>query len=224
MLALTKAEEAVAGGSGQARHGDRRRRAPRPTPNSTRRSERCSTRRPPPTTRQLSATELAGRVRQLRVPDAAFDSEPDVEEIADLLPTADIAARAAFHPHESSWLMWVPLVVLAALSVVGGLINLPFTHSLKRLEIWLEPSLFEHEAHLGVDGAGLWVLAIVAVAIGIVGIAGAYFVYIKSRVDPARSRTAACSRTAGTTTRPCRPSWAARVKRASKPRPDSIAR
>jgi NADH-quinone oxidoreductase subunit L len=134
----------------------------------------------------LKATELAGRVSQLRVPDAAYDKEPDVEGVADLLPAADIAARAAYHPHESPWLMWVPLVVLAALSVVGGLLNLPFTHSLKRLEIWLEPSLFEHEAHLGVDGAGLWALAIVAVAIGIVGIAGAYFVYIRSRVDPAR--------------------------------------
>jgi NADH-quinone oxidoreductase subunit L len=63
---------------------------------------------------------------------------------------------------------------------------MPFTDSLKRLEIWLEPSLFEHEAHLGVDGAGLWVLAIVAVAVGIIGIAGAYFVYWRSRVDPAR--------------------------------------
>ncbi|HUP72882.1 MAG TPA: NADH-quinone oxidoreductase subunit L [Acidimicrobiales bacterium] len=134
----------------------------------------------------LSATELAGRVSQLRIPDAAFDREPDVEGIADLLPTADIAARKAFHPHESSWLMWLPLVVLAGLSVVGGIVNLPFTHSLKRLEIWLEPSLFEHEAHLNVDGAGLWVLAIVAVATSALGIAGAYLVYIRRRVDPAR--------------------------------------
>jgi len=82
--------------------------------------------------------------------------------------------------------MSLPLVVLAALSVVGGLINLPFTDSLKRLEIWLEPSLFDHEAHLGVGGGGLWALAIVAVAVGLVGIGGAYFVYLKARVDPAR--------------------------------------
>ena len=135
---------------------------------------------------RLRATELAGRVAQLRVPDASFTRAPDVDEIAEYLPTAEIAARAEFHPHESPWLMWLPLVVLAALSVVGGLINLPFTDSLKRLEIWLEPSLFEHEAHLGVGGGGLWALAIVAVAVGLVGIGGAYLVYIKTRVDPAR--------------------------------------
>ncbi|MEO8696490.1 MAG: NADH-quinone oxidoreductase subunit L [Acidimicrobiales bacterium] len=132
------------------------------------------------------ATALRTRVSELRVPDAAYDAEPDVAEIADYLPAADIAARRKFHPHESSWLMWLPLVVLAGLSVVGGFLNLPFTDSLKRLEIWLEPSLFEHEAHLGVDGAGLWVLAIVAVGVGTIGIAGAYFVYVRSRVDPAR--------------------------------------
>ena len=99
--------------------------------------------------------------------------------------------------------MWLPLVVLAVLSVLGGLVNLPFTHSLKRLEIWLEPSLYEHEAHLGVDGAGLWVLAIVAVAIGVIGIAGAYFVYIRSRSNP-RSSKSRCSRMAGTSMRRCR--------------------
>jgi len=69
--------------------------------------------------------------------------------------------------------------------VVGGLINLPFTDSLKRLEIWLEPSLFEHEAHLGVGGGGLWALAIVAVAVGLV-VSVRILVYIKTRVDPAR--------------------------------------
>ena len=33
-------------------------------------------------------------------------------------------AKAA--PHESSWMMVTPLVVLAGLSIVGGAINLPF--------------------------------------------------------------------------------------------------
>ena len=135
---------------------------------------------------QLRATELAGRVAQLRIPDAGFNREPDVEGVADVLPTADIAVRASYQPHESPWLMWLPLVVLAALSVVGGLINLPFTHSLKRLEIWLEPSLFEHEAHLGVDSSGMWALAIVATVVGIAGIGAAFLVYVKARIDPAR--------------------------------------
>jgi NADH-quinone oxidoreductase subunit L len=135
--------------------------------------------------RQVAAA-LRARVSELRVPFASYQGEPDVSEVADALPSEAIAQRAKFHPHESSWLMWVPLVVLAALSIVGGLINLPFTHSLKRLEIWLEPSLFEHETHLGVSGGGLWVLAIVAVVVGLIGIAAAYAVYLQARVEPER--------------------------------------
>ena len=46
--------------------------------------------------------------------------------------------------------------------------------------------MFEHEAPLGVGAGGLWALAVVAVAIGAVGITGAYFVYRRGRVDPAR--------------------------------------
>ena len=49
-------------------------------------------------------------------------------------------------PHESPWLMTVPLVVLAVLSIVGGLINLPFSHDLQFLELWLEPSLGQRGA------------------------------------------------------------------------------
>jgi NADH-quinone oxidoreductase subunit L len=91
---------------------------------------------------------------------------------------------AEVHPHESGWLMLVPLVALAGLSIVGGVINLPFTDSVKRLETWLEPSLFEHEAHLGVGGGGLWLLAAISVAVGLIGIAAAVMVYLKGRVRP----------------------------------------
>src|SRR4051794_33323367 len=34
-----------------------------------------------------------------------------------------------FHPHESPWTMTVPLVVLALLSVVGGLVGIPYALS-----------------------------------------------------------------------------------------------
>ena len=40
------------------------------------------------------------------------------------------AAATSSTPHDPSWVMSVPLVVLAGLSVVGGLINLPFTRQL----------------------------------------------------------------------------------------------
>ena len=62
-------------------------------------------------------------------------------------------------PHESPWTMTVPLVVLSLFAVVGGLINLPFSDDLKRLEHWLEPVVHgaEHHAHpLGVDPGGSW--------------------------------------------------------------------
>jgi NADH-quinone oxidoreductase subunit L len=184
-VAATKAEEAVAAARAKLATAADDARAAAETEFETAQRSLVDEQKAAAEARRV-ADELRARVSELRVPSAAYTGEPAVAEIADELPKAAIAARAEFHPHESPWLMGVPLVVLAALSVVGGLVNLPFTHSLKRLEIWLEPSLFEHEAHLGVSGGGLWLLAAVAVAIGLAGIAGAYFVYVKARVDPAR--------------------------------------
>ena len=47
------------------------------------------------------------------------------------------------HAHESPSLMTTPLWILAGLSIVGGLLNLPFVLSLEK---WLEPALGAHEA------------------------------------------------------------------------------
>ena len=44
------------------------------------------------------------------------------------------------------WLMTLPLVVLAGLAIVGGVLNLPFTDDLHFLEEWLQPVLGENEA------------------------------------------------------------------------------
>ena len=53
--------------------------------------------------------------------------------------------------HESNWKMTLPLVVLAVLSIVGGLLNLPhyLIHSDGFLASWLRPTfmIFEHTAH-----------------------------------------------------------------------------
>jgi NADH-quinone oxidoreductase subunit L len=50
--------------------------------------------------------------------------------------------HAVHEPHESPWIMTAPLVVLAGLSTVGFVINLPFVNSeLDFLERWLEPVL-----------------------------------------------------------------------------------
>jgi NADH-quinone oxidoreductase subunit L len=46
------------------------------------------------------------------------------------------------HAHESPALMTIPLWILAALAILGGLLNLPFVLT---LESWLEPALGHHE-------------------------------------------------------------------------------
>ena len=86
------------------------------------------------------------------------------------------------HPHEPSTLMTVPLVVLAGAAVVAGAINLPFSSDLHFLGTWLEPSLFGNEAHLGVGSGLQWLLALIAVAGGVLGIAGAAATYLRHRL------------------------------------------
>ena len=90
----------------------------------------------------------------------------------------------AVHPHESPWLMTVPLVVLAGLAVVGGLLQLPFTEDLKFLEEWLHPVIGEHEAVIDVASGTKVGLAVIAVVTGLVGIFLAARVYLQRRTKP----------------------------------------
>ncbi len=80
-------------------------------------------------------------------------------------------------PHESPWMMVTPLVVLAFLSIVGGAINLPFSHKSERLVTWLEPVVVVHESN-----TAKLPLALIAIAGGLVGIGLAFMVYAKHRV------------------------------------------
>ena len=116
------------------------------------------------------------------LPALALYGEPEVGPVADRLPD-EVDARSDHHPHESPWTMALPLVVLAVLSVLGGLIQLPFSSATKRLEGWLEPTLFGNEVHLSVGTGTLWVLAALAVAGGAVGIVVAVAAYLQRRVD-----------------------------------------
>jgi NADH-quinone oxidoreductase subunit L len=86
-------------------------------------------------------------------------------------------------PHESPWPMTVPLVVLAGLALVGGVLNLPFTDDLKFLDRWLEPIMAHHHALPG--GGTLVVLAVVAVLIALAGIVVAFGLYVRKVGDPA---------------------------------------
>ncbi len=85
-----------------------------------------------------AVTEIDGETGE------TVEVEPAVSETLELvngLPAAEHVAVTdpAFHPHESGWHMTLPLVVLAALSAVGGALNLPFTHGTEFLATWLEP-------------------------------------------------------------------------------------
>jgi NADH-quinone oxidoreductase subunit L len=92
-------------------------------------------------------------------------------------------AHGDIHPHESPVTMLLPLVVLAGLSIVGGAIQLPFSGGTKRLEKWLEPVIETAERPLKSGSEDIkWILAGVAVAIGLIGIAAAYMVYSKKKV------------------------------------------
>jgi NADH-quinone oxidoreductase subunit L len=77
----------------------------------------------------------------------------------------------AVHPHESPWTMAVPLVVLAALAVVGGAINLPFTKHTALLERWLDPVVgrFAVEPHASklLLGAAALLAAALGLALGL---------------------------------------------------------
>jgi len=132
---------------------------------------------------EADAAEVrAAAAARPEVPALALDGAPDVADVADDLPET-VAARAAHHPHESPWTMALPLVVLAGLSIVGGLVQLPFSSSTKRLEHWLEPTLYHNEVHLSVGAGTLWVLAVVAVVGGAVGITVAVAAYGRRRID-----------------------------------------
>jgi NADH-quinone oxidoreductase subunit L len=85
-------------------------------------------------------------------------------------------------PHESPWLMTTPLVVLAVLSIVGGVINLPFNDDVHFLEQFLEPVLGANEAEIAVSTGAKVALAAVAIGAGLVGIALASVVYLRHRV------------------------------------------
>ena len=81
--------------------------------------------------------------------------------------------------------MWVPLVVLAGAAIVGGAINLPFSHDVKFLEKWLEPVL-AHPHEVSFSGGKLFVLAVFAVLAGLVGVALAAAVYLRGKGDPTK--------------------------------------
>jgi NADH-quinone oxidoreductase subunit L len=106
---------------------------------------------------------------------------------------ADDAAAAEHEPHEAPWTMTAPLVALAALSVLGGLISLPFTKPhLEFLTSWLEPVLAPaHPPEISSFG-GAFALSTLALAVAVVGIIVGRALYLHGLnadgTDPAAER------------------------------------
>jgi len=96
---------------------------------------------------------------------------------------AEHGAHGDFTPHESPPTMVLPLVVLAALSVVGGALQLPFSHDVKFLEKWLEPVVSFGERDIGGTWANdnKYVLLAIAVVVALAGIAASVMVYGKHK-------------------------------------------
>src|SRR5580704_16240213 len=98
------------------------------------------------------------------------------------------AAAAGAHgemaPHESPGVMTLPLVVLAVLALVGGLLNLPGHLSFDPLG-WLAPVFGSalYDAHQ--SGSAQWVLAVVDAVVALAGLGIGYRVWSQRTDDPA---------------------------------------
>ncbi len=98
----------------------------------------------------------------------------DDAELLGVEDTHDQEHAHVLEPHESPWTMYVPLLVLAVLSVLGGIIDLPFTNSrLNLLDRWLE---LPEAVHTPSFSAAL-VLSSIALAVGVIGIVIGISVY-----------------------------------------------
>ena len=85
-------------------------------------------------------------------------------------------AHGDFEPRESPAIMLLPLVVLAALSIIGGGLNLPFNASTEKLASWLEPVVGVHEST-----TAKLPLAVIATAVALIGIAASIMIYAKHK-------------------------------------------
>ncbi len=90
-------------------------------------------------------------------------------------------AEQKHHLHESPSLITLPLIVLAVLATIGGLISLPGNSWLNSFLTPILPKLATAEHHLGTTE---YILMAVAVVGGLIGIGLAYAKYIKQNMIP----------------------------------------
>ena len=134
----------------------------------------------------LTAYYMTRQVIMVFFGDAKWESLANAEEAPEGEEEHASTAHGEFKPHESPPVMLFPLVVLAGLSFVGGIIQLPSFGFIPdgwqhKLEHWLHPVVEIGEAEItdtsAYDAKGL--LALLAVACALAGIAGAVAIYAK---------------------------------------------
>ncbi|HUO41272.1 MAG TPA: NADH-quinone oxidoreductase subunit L, partial [Mycobacterium sp.] len=108
-----------------------------------------------------------------------------------------VSHEAEHHLHESPPSMIAPLVVLAALSVIGGWVGLPFQAGGHLFERWMRPvmesgavgqALAQAAGHGGMVGGAAhelspgteWTLIVLSVVVALAGIVAAFRVYLQS--------------------------------------------
>ncbi len=87
-------------------------------------------------------------------------------------------------PHESPWVMRLPVVVLAALAAVAGLLNLPFHPDLPFLSRWLAPVVAPFARPLTIGVSTEWVLAITDSVLALIGVGIAFKAWIATDERP----------------------------------------
>jgi NADH-quinone oxidoreductase subunit L len=125
--------------------------------------------------------------------EAKWTSHADAEEAPEAVegeePAETHGAHGELTPHESPPIMWIPLVVLAALALLEGLINLPDLFGIPgdaqhRLEEWLHPVIEFGEAEIEGTFAydNTYLLVAIAVVGALAGLVVAWLMYSRRRI------------------------------------------
>ncbi len=121
-----------------------------------------------------------------------FGKERFLHDVQTIAAVDEHDAHHRDHPHESPPLMLLPLVALAGLSIVGGLINTPFSDKTEFLGKWLESAKipgtkaasFVGEVTRTAGGTKI-ALAVVATVAGLIGIAIGARLWLRGADQPA---------------------------------------
>jgi NADH-quinone oxidoreductase subunit L len=111
------------------------------------------------------------------------EAEQSAEEVADGSDAAEHGHGGEIHPHESPWTMTFPLIVLAGLSIIGGMLSIPIFERTKTLENWLHPVVAPGEVPITVATGVKIALAVIATIAAIAGIAAGYALYRRRRFE-----------------------------------------